>query len=105
VKNKEGVSVEGETTCPLPIQNSSLNPFLEKPPFYSVKKGDSLGTIAKEVYGDINLWGLLYLINKDSVTVPEKLRSGIKLRVPPKDALAQSGKYSFAKFKQAYPRE
>jgi nucleoid-associated protein YgaU len=26
-------------------------------PFYSVKKGDSLGTIAKEVYGDINLWG------------------------------------------------
>jgi len=27
VKNKEGVGMEGETTCPLPIQNSFLNPF------------------------------------------------------------------------------
>ena len=27
VKNKEGVGVEGETTCPLPIQNRFSNPF------------------------------------------------------------------------------
>jgi len=27
VKNEEGVSLEGETTCPLPIQNGFLNPF------------------------------------------------------------------------------
>ncbi|MDX2453787.1 hypothetical protein, partial [Desulfosarcina sp.] len=27
VKNKEGVGVEGETTCPLPMQNRFSNPF------------------------------------------------------------------------------
>jgi len=27
MKNKEGVGMEGEATCPLPIQNSFLNPF------------------------------------------------------------------------------
>jgi hypothetical protein len=27
VRNEEGVSLEGETMCPLPIQNGFLNPF------------------------------------------------------------------------------
>jgi hypothetical protein len=27
VRNEEGVGLEGETVCPLPIQNGFLNPF------------------------------------------------------------------------------
>ena len=51
---------------------------------YTVKAGDSLSKIAKQVYGDTRLADRIYLANRDSMASPDALKLGQVLRIPPK---------------------
>ena len=50
--------------------------------WYEVKKGDTLWKIAKEVYGDGNLYPDIFKANQDQLTDPDKIKVGQKLRIP-----------------------
>lgn len=55
---------------------------------YKVVSGDSLSAIAKALYGDMDLWPIIYERNRDTVgNNPEKIRVGQTLQIPAKDKL------------------
>ncbi len=47
-----------------------------------VQPGDTLGTIARRVYGDAAMWRKIYEANKDRLSNPDLLYVGQKLRLP-----------------------
>jgi nucleoid-associated protein YgaU len=47
-----------------------------------VKAGESLGSIAKKVYGDEKKWRTIFDANRSLLTAPTSLRAGMKLSVP-----------------------
>ncbi len=47
-----------------------------------VKSGDTLWKIAKERYGDGNLYTEIFKANQDVLTDPDKIKVGQKLRIP-----------------------
>jgi LysM repeat protein len=49
---------------------------------YVVKSGDSLGKIAKEVYGDAGRWKEIYEANKDTIKNPDVIHPGQELHIP-----------------------
>ena len=49
---------------------------------YVVKSGDSLGKIAKEVYGDANRWPEIFEANKDTIKDPNLIHPGQELQIP-----------------------
>lgn len=51
--------------------------------WYTVKPGDTLAKIAKEMYGDSSKWPLIYKANLDRIKDPNVLWPGMKLRIPP----------------------
>lgn len=52
---------------------------------YEVQSGDTLLTIADQFYGDNTQWRRIYDANKDVIGAdPDKLKIGMKLKVPPK---------------------
>jgi nucleoid-associated protein YgaU len=50
--------------------------------WYEVKSGDTLWKIAKEYYGDGNLYTEIFKANQDVLTDPDKIKVGQKLRIP-----------------------
>jgi nucleoid-associated protein YgaU len=50
--------------------------------WYEVKKGDTLWKIAKEVYGDGNLYPEIFKANQDTLSDPDKIQVGQMLRIP-----------------------
>jgi len=50
--------------------------------WYEVKSGDTLWEIAKEHYGDGNLYTEIFKANQDVLTDPDKIKVGQKLRIP-----------------------
>jgi len=51
---------------------------------YTVKSGDTLGKIAKEIYGEAKLYPRIFEINKDQLKDPDHIKVGQKLKLPPK---------------------
>ncbi|OON38037.1 peptidoglycan-binding protein LysM [Izhakiella australiensis] len=49
---------------------------------YSVKSGDNLSKISKEVYGDANQYNKIFEANKPMLTSPDKIYPGQVLRIP-----------------------
>jgi LysM repeat protein len=49
---------------------------------YTVKEGDSLSLIAKEVYGDMGRWKEIYEANKDKISDPNLIDAGLELVIP-----------------------
>jgi len=51
---------------------------------YVVQKGDTLWTIAKkpEIYGKATYWRRLFDANRDLLSSPDRLKVGMKLKVP-----------------------
>lgn len=49
---------------------------------YTVRPGDTLSSIAAQVYGDATLWRGIFEANRDQLTSPEALRAGMTLRIP-----------------------
>jgi nucleoid-associated protein YgaU len=50
--------------------------------YITVKKGDTLGKIAKRVYGNVMDYEKIYVANPDIVRRPDKIYVGQRLRVP-----------------------
>jgi nucleoid-associated protein YgaU len=55
------------------------NPYTQ---YYVVKKGDTLSKIAREYYGDANLYPQIFEANRDVLKDPDKIQVGQKLRIP-----------------------
>jgi len=53
---------------------------------YTVVKGDTLGKIAKEFYGNAAKYPLIFEANKPMLSDPDKIYPGQMLRIPPMDA-------------------
>jgi nucleoid-associated protein YgaU len=52
---------------------------------YEVQSGDTLLSIAEQFYGDATQWRRIYDANKDVIgSDPDKLKIGMKLKIPPK---------------------
>lgn len=54
----------------------------ETPRFYTVKSGDTLSKIAKEMYGNANDYMKIFEANKPMLKDPDKIYPGQTLRVP-----------------------
>lgn len=52
--------------------------------FHTVEKGDTLSKIAKEVYGNANLYNAIFEANKPMLKHPDKIFPGQVLRIPPR---------------------
>lgn len=52
------------------------------PRIYVVKKGDELGTVAKETLGSARRWPEIAALNRDVLPDPDQLQTGMKLRIP-----------------------
>lgn len=50
--------------------------------FYTVKKGDTLSAIAKQVYGDASKYNVIFEANKPMLSHPDKIYPGQSLRIP-----------------------
>lgn len=50
--------------------------------FYTVKSGDSLSKIAKEVYGDASKYGVIFEANKPMLKDPDLIYPNQTLRIP-----------------------
>ena len=50
--------------------------------FYTVKKGDTLSAVSKEVYGNPNQYNKIFEANKPMLTHPDKIYPGQVLRIP-----------------------
>ncbi len=53
--------------------------------FYTVKKGDYLSKIAKEVYGDASKYNVIFEANKPMLKDPDLIYPGQVLRIPALD--------------------
>ncbi|WP_338875632.1 peptidoglycan-binding protein LysM [Spirosoma sp. SC4-14] len=74
VGNVEGVSaVDNQLTVDEPTQEGQ---------FYTVKSGDSLSKIAKEVYGDPMKYGVIFEANKPMLKDPDLIYPDQVLRIP-----------------------
>jgi hypothetical protein len=49
---------------------------------YTVKKNDTLQKISRKFYGTTKKWEFIYQENKDTLTSPDKIYPGMKIRVP-----------------------
>lgn len=50
--------------------------------FYTVKSGDTLSKISKEMYGDANQYTRIFEANKPMLSHPDKIYPGQMLRIP-----------------------
>jgi nucleoid-associated protein YgaU len=51
---------------------------------YTVRSGDTLSSIAAQVYGDAGEWRAIFEANRDQMQSPEGLRVGMTIRIPPR---------------------
>jgi nucleoid-associated protein YgaU len=70
-----------QTTTPQPLPGPAV-PASAIPSAYTVKSGDTLSSIARQVYGNSGRWREIYEANRDQLPRPESLRPGQVLRIP-----------------------
>ncbi|TMQ46941.1 MAG: LysM peptidoglycan-binding domain-containing protein [Candidatus Eisenbacteria bacterium] len=49
---------------------------------YTVKKGDNLSKIAREIYGNADEWQRIFEANRDRIEDPDLIEPGQKLKIP-----------------------
>lgn len=49
---------------------------------YVVGRGETLGAIARKVYGTSKRWKEIYEANRDRIRDPRRMRAGVELRIP-----------------------
>lgn len=50
--------------------------------YYTIKSGDTLSKIAKEVYGDANAYDKIFEANREVIEDPDKIYPGQQIRIP-----------------------
>lgn len=79
--NVEGISaVEDRLTVVQPV---TITPPEPEKQFYTVKKGDYLSKIAKEVYGNANKYNVIFEANRPMLKNPDLIYPGQVLVIPP----------------------
>jgi len=79
--NVEGISVVEDHL--LVITPEPVAPPEPEKQFYTVKKGDYLSKIAKEVYGDARKYPIIFEANKPMLKDPDLIYPGQVLVIPP----------------------
>jgi len=51
--------------------------------FHRVKSGDTLGKMAKDLYGDAGKYPVIFEANRPMLSDPDKIYPGQSLRIPP----------------------
>ncbi|RKH56789.1 LysM peptidoglycan-binding domain-containing protein [Corallococcus aberystwythensis] len=51
---------------------------------HTVKSGDTLSKLAKDIYGDMKLYTKIFEANKDQLKDPDHIKVGQVLKLPPK---------------------
>lgn len=84
-----GTVVESAEPAPAPAPRTAEAPAAQEPdpepePVRTivVQRGDSLGTIAERVYGDMLAYRRIYVANRDVIDNPNLLQPGMTLRLP-----------------------
>ena len=67
-----------QVVSPTPV----VEPEAPEKQFYTVKSGDSLSKISKEVYGDANRYNKIFEANRPMLTHPDKIYPGQVLVIP-----------------------
>ena len=81
--NVEGIArVDDRLTVKVPEPVAPPEPEKQ---FYTVKKGDYLSKIAKEVYGNANKYNIIFEANKPMLKDPNLIYPGQVLVIPPLD--------------------
>jgi len=64
--------------------SAAVSQAASKPTTYTVKPGDTLFSIARQLLGDQSLWGQIYRLNKDAIPDPQHIRPGqvLKIEIP-----------------------
>lgn len=81
-------AIAGDNPADLMADITMDNPNVPAPPppaaakTYTVKSGDSLSKIAKEMYGDANKYMDIFNANKDKLSNPDKISPGQELVIP-----------------------
>lgn len=79
--NVDGIaSVDDRLIVIQPVQVAPPKPEKQ---FYTVKKGDYLSKIAKEVYGNANKYNIIFEANKPMLKDPNLIYPGQVLVIPP----------------------
>ncbi len=81
LKTPDDVPV-GVTLVIPPIEGVEPAPPAEEYEIYIVKDGDVLESIARERLGDARLWRKIYTLNRDVIKDPDRIRVGMKIRIP-----------------------
>ncbi|WP_369048090.1 peptidoglycan-binding protein LysM [Tenacibaculum sp. UWU-22] len=78
VGNTEGIaSVDDKMTVAEAVNEAAMAQF------HTVEKGDTLGKIAKEYYGNAMKYPVIFEANKPMLKDPDKIYPGQVLRIPP----------------------
>lgn len=62
--------------------NVTVTDTVAESQYYTVKSGDTLSAISKQVYGDANQYNKIFEANKPMLKSPDKIYPGQVLRVP-----------------------
>ena len=73
----------GEGNREVPAVHASDDSSSEASEYYTVKKGDSLSKISKQVYGNAMKYRIIFEANKPMLKDPNKIYPGQVLRIPP----------------------
>jgi LysM repeat protein len=68
-----------------PAPPKPASPQTNDSTLYTVRSGDTLAKIAREVYGDVARWEAIYQANRATIgSDPGQLKPGMQLKLPPK---------------------
>ena len=51
---------------------------------YTIQPGDTLSLVARQMYGQANLWRIIFEANRDILTDPSRIKPGQVIKIPPK---------------------
>ncbi len=64
------------------LRREKTEPAPPEPKTYVIQTGDTLGKIAKAMYGDASRWQEIYQANKDVIANPDVIQVGVELKIP-----------------------
>ena len=89
--NQTGSDKTDSTPSPNPLSKAQLELLTTHPPTgvtsslpaqYTVQKNDTLQTISKKFYHSYRKWPQIYEANKEKISDPNHIRSGVVLTIP-----------------------